>query len=217
MGVRRYESRRCIVAGSGTVAEAVVQRLRSEGGAVAALAHDPSALVTDAGASAAVAAAVAGLGGLDVCVTAFVHRCDAPFLEIDDAEWVRCIDENLTCAFTVAREAAREMLARAGGTIVHVGSDVAARPGSGSAAYAAAKAGLQLMSTGMALDLSLGECVSAPWPPRRTARRRRTGRDSVPRIRLRPSRSVPPAMRATCSARRSSSTGRSRCEADRCR
>jgi NAD(P)-dependent dehydrogenase (short-subunit alcohol dehydrogenase family) len=102
-----------------------------------------------------VAAAVEELDGLDVCITAFASRTAASFLEIADEDWVHCIDANLTCAFTVAREAARAMLARSGGVIVHVGSDVAARPGPGSAAYAAAKAGLQLMSSCMALDLSL--------------------------------------------------------------
>lgn len=157
MGVeaRRYEHKRCLVAGRGALAEAIAERLRAEGGAVVLLAEDAAALATDAVAGAAVSTAVEELGGLDVCVTAFASRADASFLEIDDEQWVRCIDENLTCAFTVTREAARAMLARSGGVIVHVGSDVAARPGPGSAAYAAAKAGVQLMSLTMALDLAL--------------------------------------------------------------
>lgn len=155
MGVRRHEHRRCLVAGRGELAEAVAARLREEGGTVVLLAEDASSLASDDGASAAVASALGRLGGLDVCVTAFSNRSANSFLEIDDQEWVRCIDENLTCAFTIAREAARAMLASGGGVIVHVGSDVAARPGPGSAAYASAKAGLQLMSTCMALDLSL--------------------------------------------------------------
>ncbi len=36
----------------------------------------------------------------------------------------------------------------------HVGSDVALRPGPGTAAYAAAKAGVHLLATAMALDLA---------------------------------------------------------------
>jgi NAD(P)-dependent dehydrogenase (short-subunit alcohol dehydrogenase family) len=155
MGMRRHEHRRCIVAGRGALAEAIAERLRQEDGTVVLLPQHAATLATDEGAAAAVASAVDELGGLDVCATAFASRTDVSFLEIDDEQWVRCIDENLTCAFTVAREAARAMLARSGGVIVHVGSDVAARPGSGSSAYAAAKAGLQLMSTSMALDLSL--------------------------------------------------------------
>ena len=45
-------------------------------------------------------------------------------------------------------------MAGRGGVIVHVGSDVALRDEPGTAAYAAAKAGVHLLTTGMALDLA---------------------------------------------------------------
>ena len=87
-------------------------------------------------------------------MTAFAERVEAPFLELDDETWERCLDANLTAPFLVAREAARAMLAdRGSGVVVHVGSDLGARPGPGSAAYAAAKAGVHLMAAGTALDL----------------------------------------------------------------
>jgi NAD(P)-dependent dehydrogenase (short-subunit alcohol dehydrogenase family) len=153
MGVsRRFATKRCIVAGRGEIAAAVVARLEEEGAAVAALEGD--ALSSDGGAATAVAKAVAQLGGLDVLVTAFHYRNDRPFLEIDDEAWARSLDENLKAAFMVGREGARAMVAAGGGAIVHVGSDVGARPGPGTAAYAAAKAGVHLMTTCMALDLA---------------------------------------------------------------
>jgi 3-oxoacyl-[acyl-carrier protein] reductase len=62
--------------------------------------------------------------------------------------------ENLKSAFLVGRECARAMVEAGGGVIVHVGSDLAVRPGPGTASYAAAKAGVHLMATCMALDLA---------------------------------------------------------------
>ena len=154
MGVKRFDGRRCVVAGQGEIAVAVAVRLGAEGATLAVLDADPQTLATDAGASATVARALAQLGGVDVLVTAFHTRVDRPFLEIDDELWERSLDGNLKCAFLVGRECARAMVEAKSGVIVHVGSDVAARPGPGTAAYAAAKAGVHLMTTCMALDLA---------------------------------------------------------------
>jgi NAD(P)-dependent dehydrogenase (short-subunit alcohol dehydrogenase family) len=87
-------------------------------------------------------------------VTAFASREDRPFLELEPELWTRTIDENLKSAFLVARECARWMVERGAGVIVHVGSDLAARPGPATSAYAAAKAGVHLLTTAMALDLA---------------------------------------------------------------
>jgi NAD(P)-dependent dehydrogenase (short-subunit alcohol dehydrogenase family) len=149
----RFDRRRCVVAGSGALAEAVAGRLAAEGAAVHALPATPE-LASDAGAAAAVEAAAAALGGIDVLVTAFSERVEGDFLELDDEAWARSLDANLTAPFLVAREAARAMAEEGAGVVVHVGSDVGARPGPRSAAYAAAKAGLHLMAAGTALDLA---------------------------------------------------------------
>ena len=164
--------KRCLVAGSGAAAEAVAARLRVEGATVSALVPDAS-LASDTGAAAAVERAIGELGGLDVLVTAFHERNDRPFLDIDDESWERALDGNLKCAFLVGREAARALAAASGGVIVHVGSDVAARPGPGTAAYAAAKAGVHLLATVMALDLvpdgvrvcAVAACEDGAEPP----------------------------------------------------
>lgn len=154
MGVtNRFDGRRCIVAGRGVTADAVAERLRDEGGQVHRLDGDPAMLSSEAGAVAEVERAILDLGGVDVLVTAFSTRDDRSFLELDDEVWQRTLDENLKSAFLVGRECARSMV-EAGGVIVHIGSDVGARPGPATAAYAAAKAGVHLLATVMALDLA---------------------------------------------------------------
>jgi NAD(P)-dependent dehydrogenase (short-subunit alcohol dehydrogenase family) len=127
----RFQEKRCVVAGSGEVADAVAARLASEGGSVTRALEE----------------------GVDVLVTAFEWREDRPFLELDDELWEWTLDENLKSAFLAGREAARRMAEAGGGVIVHVGSDVAVWPGPGTAAYAAAKVGVHLLATAMALDL----------------------------------------------------------------
>jgi NAD(P)-dependent dehydrogenase (short-subunit alcohol dehydrogenase family) len=140
------------VAGVSILADAIVARITAEGANCVQMTESPGALATDQGAEAALKRVVEALGVLDVLITAFYTRVDRPFLDIGE-EWQQVLDENLTCAFLVAREAARCMTG-AGGVIVHVGSDIAARPGPGTASFAAAKAGVQLMTMSMALDLA---------------------------------------------------------------
>jgi 3-oxoacyl-[acyl-carrier protein] reductase len=147
-----HAGKRCLVAGHGALAGAVAARLASDGATVHTA--DREGLADEGRARGAVEEATSTLGGLDVLVTAFAEREDRPFLEIEDELWERTLAANLKCAFLVGREAARVMVEAGGGVIVHVGSDAGARPGPGMAAYAAAKAGVHLLTTGMALDLA---------------------------------------------------------------
>ena len=105
----RFAGKRCLVAGQGTLADAVAARIAAEGGAVARFDSEPE------------------LERVDVLVTAFASREDRHFLDLDDELWQRMLDENLESAFLVTRDVARRMAA--GGVVVHVGSSVAARPG----------------------------------------------------------------------------------------
>jgi NAD(P)-dependent dehydrogenase (short-subunit alcohol dehydrogenase family) len=126
----RFAGRRVAVAGDGPVAAATAELVREQGASEA----DPA--------------------DCDVLVLALDERAETPFLELDDAAWAAALEANLTRPFLVAQEAARAMAARGGGTIVFVGSDLALRPVAGSSAYSAAKAGLHLLATTMALDLA---------------------------------------------------------------
>ena len=98
-------------------------------------------------------AALSELGGLDVLVTAFCEREDAAFLSIEEDAWQRALDGNLKAAFLVGRECARAMVASGGGRDRPRGLRRGSPARPGTAAYAAAKAGVHLMTTCMALDL----------------------------------------------------------------
>lgn len=74
-----------------------------------------------------------------------------PLTAADAHRHARVIDLNLTAPLTVSL-AAYEHLRRAGGTIVMIGSVSGSRPSPGSAAYGAAKAGLEHLARSMAVE-----------------------------------------------------------------
>lgn len=145
--------KRCVVAGQSEPASVIVDRFRKEEAEVIALDLAPAQLTDESVVKQHINHAAAQLKGLDIVVTAFVTRDDRPFIEIDDQLWMQTLNENLKCPFLVGREAARIMALGGGGVIVHVGSNLANGNQPGTGAYAAAKAGVHLLTTGSALDL----------------------------------------------------------------
>ena len=90
---------------------------------------------------AAFRAAVLAFGGVDIVVSNAGIASSAPITETTLAMWDRNHDILARGYFTVAREAARTLLAQGtGGSIVFVGSKNALAPSKGAAAYSAAKA-----------------------------------------------------------------------------
>lgn len=75
------------------------------------------------------------------------------FLDTTLEEWERIIKINLTGAFLVAQGAARLMARSGGGRIVNIASLSGQRGGTGRSAYGAAKAGLELLTKVMAVEL----------------------------------------------------------------
>jgi 3-oxoacyl-[acyl-carrier protein] reductase len=67
------------------------------------------------------------------------------FLNIEEDEWRRIIDVNLTSAFFVAQAVARKMVSRRRGAIVHMASKNGLDGESGYVHYNASKAGLVLL------------------------------------------------------------------------
>lgn len=104
---------------------------------------------------AAIDAAIAKFGSLDVVVNAAGIMDRAPFLDTDDALWRRVIDTNLTGTFLVGQVAARRMRASGkGGSIVNIASGSGILGGQGRAAYGASKAGVMNLTQTMAIELA---------------------------------------------------------------
>ena len=129
------------VAVNGRSASAAREVAATIDGAVAA-AFD----VTD---EAAVAAAVAALGPLDVLVNNAGIGVRKPMLDMPLEEWERIVDTNLTSAFVVSRAVAPAMIARGSGKIVNVCSVTSELARETVAAYAAAKGGLKMLTRAM--------------------------------------------------------------------
>lgn len=127
---------------------ALAQQLAASGTACETVAAD----ITIAGvAESAVAKTLQRFGRLDGLVnSAGVGLCK-PVAAISDAEFDRLLDTDLRAAFRFSR-AALPALLQSKGAIVSVGSVHAARSIFGYGAYAAAKAGLEALMRGIAID-----------------------------------------------------------------
>jgi len=110
--------------------------------------------VTDGGSCrGAVAAAVERFGGLDVLMYGAADSdMAAKVPDIDDAVWDRVIRINLTGAFLMTKAAIPAMIARGGGSIILIASQLGrvARPG--RAAYCATKGALVQFAKVLATD-----------------------------------------------------------------
>jgi NAD(P)-dependent dehydrogenase (short-subunit alcohol dehydrogenase family) len=93
-------------------------------------------------------------GRIDILVNNAGVGGNTPFLDTTLEEWNRIIGINLTGAFMVAQAVAREMAKSGGGKIVNIASLSGQRGGNGRAAYGSAKAGLELLTKVMAVELA---------------------------------------------------------------
>lgn len=135
----------------GADADAAARAIRDAGGSAAPLPFD----VTDAAAvEAAVAAAVAERGGIDVLVHAAGVVRDSLFALSEAADWDEPVRVNLGGALRVTRAAVRPMLAAGKGAIVHVASIAGLRAGPGQVGYAASKGGLVAATRTLAAELA---------------------------------------------------------------
>jgi NAD(P)-dependent dehydrogenase (short-subunit alcohol dehydrogenase family) len=91
-------------------------------------------------------------GRLDILVNCAEVEPQKTVLEMDEWDWVRTLDVNLTGAFLLTQSAGRIMKAQGGGTIVHIGER--AKGPERRAAYFASKAGLKALVEAAASELS---------------------------------------------------------------
>jgi NAD(P)-dependent dehydrogenase (short-subunit alcohol dehydrogenase family) len=110
--------------------------------------------VTDgASCRAAVAATVARFGGLDVLLYgAADHDRTATVLEMDEAAWERVIRINLTGAFLMVKAALPAMIARGGGSVILIASQLGRVASAGRPAYCATKGALVQLARVLATD-----------------------------------------------------------------
>lgn len=130
-------------------AETVAAGIRAAGGRAAAFQCD----ITDrAQVEAAVAAAQAQLGPVDVLVNNAGWDIFKPFVKTVPAEWEKLIAINLTGALHMLHAVLPGMAERQYGRIVNVASDAARGGSSGEAVYSACKGGLMALSKTLARE-----------------------------------------------------------------
>jgi len=101
-----------------------------------------------------VAQVVEELGGLDILVNnaGIIRR--APILEFSEQDWDDVIQVNLKAVFFLSQAAARVMVARGGGKIVHIASMLSFQGGILIPSYTAAKSGVAGLTRAMANELA---------------------------------------------------------------
>jgi 3-oxoacyl-[acyl-carrier protein] reductase len=77
-----------------------------------------------------------------------------PIAQLDAARWRAVIDTNLTSMYLTVRTFALGMVARRRGAIVTMSSTAGRQPGGASVAYAAAKAGIVMMTRHLAVEFA---------------------------------------------------------------
>lgn len=137
---------------AGDELEAVAAGIRAGGGAATARVADLSRASDRAG---LVPEAIERFGRVDILVNnAAVHGRLVPFLETGEEDWREAMDVNFMAAAVLARDAARDMLARGRGAIVNLASIQPRLPLPSHAAYVFSKGALEALTRVLAVELS---------------------------------------------------------------
>ena len=160
------QGQKVLVAGAGGIGAACAASFLDAGAAVVAAdlsadrlaALDPrihrveTDLTTAEGCETAVRACEEQMGGLDVLVHAVGINHRVPVLDVDDDDWQRILDVNLSSAFRLGRAAGRVMVAAGHGRQVYCSSVSGLLAHPDHAPYAASKGGLDQMLRVMARE-----------------------------------------------------------------
>jgi len=136
------------------MAESVVDSIIAEGGHSFSVIADA---LDDAALESMIDESVRRLGGrLDIAVNnvgMYGQHLPGPFTELDGNHWRGLLDRNLVVTALASAAEARHMVAGGGGVILNVSSGETTRPAPFMAAYAAAKAAINHLTTTMAVEL----------------------------------------------------------------
>ena len=131
--------------------EELVAEINAQGGSASAYVDDVAKKV---GAQALVKQVEDDLGQIDILVNHAAVEPRSPLLDMDEWDWRRVLDVNLTGAFLMTQSVGRIMREAGGGAIVHLiteaGPDASQR---GRAAFLASMAGLESFSQQAAAEL----------------------------------------------------------------
>ncbi|MFF7945626.1 SDR family NAD(P)-dependent oxidoreductase [Streptomyces griseorubiginosus] len=159
-----FEGLKALVTGGASgIGRATAELLAARGAQVAVLDLDPSAVekplrgyradvTDDDSVRAAVAAAVADLGGLDVLVNNAGIGAQGTVADNDDAEWHRVYDVNVVGMVRVTRAALPHLRGSAHPAIVNTSSIAATAGLPQRALYSATKGAVQALTLAMAAD-----------------------------------------------------------------
>ena len=144
-------------------ANAVVEEIKAAGGRATALKGDVADPET---ADALFTALEEEFGPVLVLVNNAGVRADGLAPMINDEDWDRVVDTNMSAAFRLTRRALRPMIRNRYGRVVNIASIVGAvRGNAGQANYAASKAGLVAMTRTIAAEVARrGVTVNAVAP-----------------------------------------------------
>ena len=143
-------------------ARSVVEKIEATGGTAVAVGGDVGA----PGAAEQLFTEVEErLGPVHVLVNNAGVRADGLAIQLEDDEWDRVVDTNLSAAFRLTRRAVQGMIRRRHGRVVNIASIVGPKANAGQANYAASKAGLIGMTRTVAVEVARrGVTVNAVAP-----------------------------------------------------
>ncbi len=173
MNAQPLNQKTAVVTGAAQgIGYAIAQRFATEGGQVAILDVDLDAAQRAAeqigGSTIAVGADVARadevdrafaevvdrLGGVDILVNnAGIVGSDTPVRDLDEADWSRVLDINLTGTFLCSRAAVRHMIPKKAGAIVSLASISGKEGNANMAPYSVSKAGVICFTKALAKEV----------------------------------------------------------------
>lgn len=130
--------------------EEIVNGIRAKGGQAKAYIEDVAKKV---GAQMTVKSVEDDFGALDILINHAAVEPHTPLLDMDEWDWHRVLDVNLTGAFLMAQTAGRVMRAKGSGVIVNLVAGAGEKEKE-AGAFLASKAGLDELSRQLARELN---------------------------------------------------------------